>query len=387
MKKYAIFIAKSMKHKKVKSTSGFKGLATRSTLIAAAVLMVVAAPMSTGNIAYADRFDEQIKALQQEVDSFNNEAARLRGQADTLQNAVNALNAQKNAIQTEINLNQAKYDQLVTEITANEKKLGDQQKVMASAISDLAADSTTSPIEVLASSKSIGDYIDQQEYRSSIRDQLQTSIRQIKTLKEKLTKQKKEVEQVLNDQKSRRDTLATKEAEQANLLASTRGEEAAYQSMIGQKNTEIGNLRAQQRAANASLGGNVVAGDPGHGGYPAYLDNAPQDSLVDPWGMYNRECVSYTAWKVHQKTGHMPYWGGRGNANEWPSSAQSEGIATGSTPKVGSVAISMSGFYGHAMWVEAVNGNMIYVSQYNFDLAGHYSEMWVNGSNFIYIYF
>lgn len=380
----AMLKLKIMKNKQQNSTSVFKGLATRSTLVAAAVLMVLAVPLNT---AHADRFDDQINALQQQVDAYNNEAARLRGEADTLRNAMNALNAQKNAIQKQINLNQVKYDQLVAEIKANEKKLADQQKVMASSISDLAAESTTSPIEVLASSDSIGDYIDQQEYRSSIRDQLQDSIKQIKQIKEKLTKQKKDVERVLKDQKSRRDTLAAKEAEQAQLLSATRGEEAAYKRLVGQKNSEISNLRAQQQAANAALGGSVVAGDPGHGGYPGYLDNAPQDSLVDPWGMYNRECVSYTAWRVHQKTGNMPYWGGQGNANQWPGSAQSEGIPTGSTPKKGSVAISMSGFYGHAMWVEQVDGNMIYVSQYNYDLAGHYSEMWVDGSNFIYIYF
>jgi hypothetical protein len=37
--------------------------------------------------------------------------------------------------------------------------------------------------------------------------------------------------------------------------------------------------------------------------------------------------------------------------------------------------------------VEKVEGNMIYVSQYNYDLHGHYSEMWINGGNLTYIYF
>ena len=356
----------------------------KAVLITIAVVTAIAVPI---NIASADSFDERIKEIQSQVDGFNNEAARLKAEGDTLQNTVNALTAQKNAIQAEIDLNQAKYDQLVNEIAKNEKKLADQQKVMSNAISDLSSESQTSPIELLASSKSIGDYIDQQEYSSSVRDQLETSIKQIKELKDELTKQKKETEQILNDQKTRRDTLAAKEAEQANLLAQTRGQEAEYQNLIGAKNSEISNLRAQQRAANAALGGRAVAGDPGKGGYPAYLANAPHDALVDPWGMYNRECVSYTAWKVYQKNGSMPYWGGRGNANQWPGSARADGIPTGSTPKVGSVAISMNGYYGHAMWVEAVNGSQIYVSQYNYDLAGNYSEMWVNGSSFTYIYF
>lgn len=355
----------------------------KTLIVSIAALIAVAVPLQ---IANADSFDEKIKAIQSQVDGYNSEAAKLKAEGDTLQNAVNALSAQKNALQAEIDLNQAKYDQLVKEIADNEKKLADQQKVMSNAISDLSSESQASPIELLASSNSIGDYIDQQEYSSSIRDQLETSIKSIKQIKEELTKQKKDVEQILADQKSRRDALAAKEAEQANLLAQTRGQESEYQKLIGQKNSEIDSLRAQQRAANAALGGQVVAGDPNMGGYPNNL-RGPKDTVVDPWGMYNRECVSYAAWKVYQNKGYMPYWGGRGNANEWPSSAQADGIPTGGTPRVGSVAISMSGYYGHAMWVEAVNGSQIYVSQMNYDLAGGYSEMWVNGSNFVYIYF
>jgi surface antigen len=154
-----------------------------------------------------------------------------------------------------------------------------------------------------------------------------------------------------------------------------------------QQQQEIARLQVAQVAANRGLGGSVVTGDYAQGGYPAGWNNTPQDSMLDRWGMYNRECVSYAAWKVYQTFGHMPYWGGVGNANQWIHDAKAAGIPTGSIPQVHSVAISMRGYYGHAMWVEAVNGNMIYVSQYNYDLHGHYNEMWVNGTSFSYIYF
>ena len=84
-----------------------------------------------------------------------------------------------------------------------------------------------------------------------------------------------------------------------------------------------------------------------------------QDTIADSWGMWNRECVSYTAWKVYQTYGYMPYWGGVGNANQWPGDAQAAHIPTGSTPRVHSVAISMGGAFGHATYVESVNGNSI----------------------------
>lgn len=353
-----------------------------------AVLGIAAFVMVAGPTAqvFADSYDEQIRQIQSEVGGYQAEASRLSAQADTLQNALGTLTAQKNTIQAQLNLTQAKLDKLNADIEINERKLGQQRKTINKTVAQIYANGSTSPIEMVAGSKNIGDYVSSQAVRGSVQDQLKKAMDQVKKLKAQLQAQQKDVENTLGDQKSQRDTLAAKESEQANLLAATQGQESAYQGLIGQKNSQIDSLRSQQRAANAALGGRVVAGDPNGGGYPNNL-RGPKDSTVDPWGMYNRECVSYTAWKVYQKNGYMPYWGGRGNANQWPSSARADGIATGSTPRVGSVAISMSGAYGHAMWVEQVNGSQIYVSQMNYDLAGSYSEMWVNGSNFIYLYF
>jgi surface antigen len=181
--------------------------------------------------------------------------------------------------------------------------------------------------------------------------------------------------------------VVAQQNQQQQILSLNQQQQSTLDSQIKSNNQKVGELRAQQAAANRKLGGSAVAGDPGHGGYPSNLDGAPQDSLVDPWGMYNRECVSYTAWKVYQTYGHMPYWGGRGNANQWPADAQADGITVSSTPRAHSVAISMNGYYGHAMWVEGVSGNTIYVSQYNYDLAGHYSEMSINSSGLLYLYF
>lgn len=363
----------------------FKRAVTSSALVAGAVLMVLAAPMA----AYADRFDDQINALQGEINGYQSQAGALQAQADTLQNKVNVLSAQKAAIQAQIDLNQAKYDQLTQQIADNEAKLKKQQGLLSDTLGQLYADSDTTSVEILASSKSIGDYIDKQEYRTSVRNQVLSAIKSIKQLKVQLAQQKVDTEHILADQNGQRQQLATQEAEQANLLAQTQGQEAAYQQIIGDKNSQVASLRAQQAAANRKLGGGatVTPGDPNRGGYPNSWYNAPQDSIIDTWGMYNRECVSYTAWKVYQAGKYMPYWGGSGNANEWPGNARAAGIPTGSEPRVHSVAISMAGGYGHAMWVESVSGNTIHVSQMNYDLAGHYSEMTINGSGLIYIYF
>ena len=117
-----------------------------------------------------------------------------------------------------------------------------------------------------------------------------------------------------------------------------------------------------------------------NGGYPKYLQNCYVDRYAlsygfDPWGYGCRQCVSYTAWKVLQKSGKAAmYWG---NAKQWPASAKRAGYKTGTTPKKGSVGVVTSGTYGHVVWVEKVNSNgTINISQYNYWLAGTSNGGW-----------
>jgi surface antigen len=190
--------------------------------------------------------------------------------------------------------------------------------------------------------------------------------------------------------------LAAKEAEQAKLLADTQGQEAAYQQLSSERNSQISALRDQQAAAMAAAAAasgasNIGGGTVGGGGYPGVWAYAEQDTLVDNWGLYNRECVSYTAWKVASTGRFVPHFSGYGNANQWPSTTARYGIPSGSTPVAGSVAIWYVGIYGHAMYVEAVNGDgTITVSDYNNNADGggwgryHYYTRSAAGLTYIY---
>jgi peptidoglycan hydrolase CwlO-like protein len=339
------------------------------------------------NTVRADQFDQQIQALRDQNSTNQAASNQLGAQAASYQDAVNKLQAQISALQAAIDANQQKSDELKVQIAQAQADLEQQKKVLGEDIKAMYLEGQTSTLEILASSKDLSDFVDKQQARNAVSDKVKTTMDKITALQDQLKKQQNELDGLIKDEQNQNAQLSSAQAQQSQLLAYTEGQKSAYDQQIQSNNSQIASLRAAQLAANRSLGGSAIAGDPGHGGYPTNLANAAQDSLVDPWGMFNRECVSYTAWKVYQTYGRMPYWGGVGNANQWPGDARAAGIATGSIPKVHSVAISMGGAFGHAMWVEAVSGNMIYVSQYNYDLAGHYSEMWVNGSNFTYLYF
>ena len=337
----------------------------------------------------ANNFEERIRALEQDISRYESEAAVLAGQADSLQREVARLNSEKATIQAQVNISQAKYDKLVVDIAANEKKIQENRDALGTIIADLYVDDNISPIEMIASSQNIGDFLNKQEFRTVTREELSSTIEEIKTLKKQLEQQKVDVTNVLADETKQRNVLASKEAEQRNLLSSTRGDEVAYKNLSAQSQSQKLELQRQQQVAieaairAAGGGGSAVAGDPNKGGYPANLANSNYYApLVDSWGMYSRQCVSYTAWKVYQKNGYMPYWGGVGNANQWPGNAQRAGIPVSTVPRAGSVGVIMAGQYGHVVWVESVNGNgTVNVSQYNYFNAGgsgwgHYSEMY-----------
>ena len=68
--------------------------------------------------------------------------------------------------------------------------------------------------------------------------------------------------------------------------------------------------------------------------------------------------------------------------------ARAAGIPVDSNPQPGDVAISNSGFYGHAMYVESVNSNgTINISQYNAALDGRYSTNTISPAGLYFIHF
>lgn len=71
-----------------------------------------------------------------------------------------------------------------------------------------------------------------------------------------------------------------------------------------------------------------------------------------------------------------------GNAYEWLANARSLGMATGSTPRVGSVGVRGN----HVVYVVKVSGEQVYIGDGNYDWQGSYRERWANASDYTYIY-
>lgn len=383
-----------------------RGLAAKSVLIAAAVLMVLGTPLAMMPRAKADQWDDQINALQQQANQYQAQANDMRQQADTLENKLNDITAQKNTVQAQLDVSQAQYDQLVEQIKQTQQKIQENQDALGTTIADLYVDDTISPLEMLASSKNIGDYVDKQTYRSSVQDQLTQTITTIKDLKAKLESDQKAVQDVINKQTAQRNTLAALATQQQQLLDETRGQEAAYQQMVANTRSQMQSAAAQQRAYYQSLlrsSGGGSAGVVGSFQYTNWSGNmgcsggyaycGAQDSYADPFGLYNRECVSYVAWALYYRFGkYVAPFSGQGNAYQWPSSAPAySGAYRVSSPQPGDAVILPAdpnfAPVGHAMVVESVSGNWMHVSQYNMYGTGEFSTMDIANSGVIILRF
>lgn len=379
-------------------------LARRASIIAVAVLMAGVGLQQLGSQVIARNYEAEIRAKQRESDQASAEAARLGEMASTLQGQLDVLNRQAADIQAQIDTSQKKHDELTAQIAENQRRIEENREALGDILSDIYLDDQISPLEMLASSKNIGDFIDQQEHRSSLRQGLTDKIAEIRELQKKLETTKQEVAKVLKDQQSQRAQLAAKQAEQAKLVADTKNDQNAYAQLAAKHNADITKLREQQRAAIAAAlaaeqrrngGGGAAVPPPsaGGGGYPAIWQNAPLDAYVDNWGLYTRECVSYAAWKVHSTGRYVPHFAGQGHAYQWPATTSRHGIPNGKTPKAGSVAVWKVGYYGHVMYVEAVHGDgSLTVSDYNLAWDGRYRHYKISAGdaaarNLTYIYF
>ncbi|HEY4161345.1 MAG TPA: CHAP domain-containing protein [Candidatus Saccharimonadales bacterium] len=369
-----------------------------AVLIISGLVFIAGSLLPGASQAVADSIQDQINSLTQQNSDTANIVDGLQAQAASYQDAINQLQGQISALQSSINDNLAKQASLQQQITEDQNEITQEKGVLADDVKTMYVDGTPSTLEVLATSKNLSDFVDKQEYRTSVQNKLQDTLEKIAKLQAQLQSQKTQVDQLLGQQQFQQNQLSSDKAQQASLLSYNQGQQATYNAQITANSSKISQLRAQQAAENAQLGTGLFAtGDCG-GGYPTKANspwggswgcNYAQDNTVDNWDMYNRECVSYTAFRVYEAYGYNAI--GWGNANEWPGSAQASGITVNSTEAPGTVAIWDVGAFGHAMWVEAVNGDgSIIVSQFNYSYNGTYSEMKVSAAQaatFHYIHF
>jgi len=287
-------------------------------------------------------------------------AKELAAYANTLEGEVTRLNAEIAALEDEITRNQAIANDLNAQITLNQEKLTLQQTALAKLLVTMHFEGETDTIAMLASSKSLGDFAEKQNRQTNVKNQVTTSTRTIRELKEELEKQKASVDALIASTEISRNEATNKRNQQASLIARYENDSAAYQ-----RDSEAARQTMQREIAAeiAKYNNGGVVGE-GYNSYP-YRDRCPRDNVgYIVVGGYVCQCTSYAGWKAQERWGiYISSWG---DAKSWGYSAQRYGYVVDSNPAPHTIAYSTAGIYGHVMWVESVNSNgTINLTEYN----------------------
>jgi peptidoglycan hydrolase CwlO-like protein len=368
-----------------------------------ALAVVVAGASFYSGIAGADRFDEKIDNLQDQNSTYQSRVDKLTTEADSYQDAINKLEQQINALQQAIVANQQASAKLEREIKAKEAELEHQRGVLGESIKAMYLEGQISTLEILAASRDISDFVNKEVARNVVQNKIKTLVDEITQLKLELEQKHRELQTRIRDQKNQQAELNAAQAEQAQLLSYTVGQKADFNSRINNNKNRIAELYRQQALENIRRFGGS-GGQLGGGGYPWGFAKCKWTGQVSGWcsnydwavngSIYNwqnsgygyRNCTDWVAWRVKTTGGFVP--SGLGNARNWDDRGPSYGFTVSSSPREGAAAVSNYGYYGHVMYVEAVNGDgTITVSDYNRAGTGKYDINVISPSGLRFVYF
>lgn len=351
------------------------------------LLFIAVAPRGNRGIVKAATVQEQINALRAENAEYKNTIDKLRGEATSYQDAIAILKAQIDSLQAQIDANTKEQARLQQEIIVAEEELVKQKRLLGENIKAMYLEGEISTLEMLASSKDLSEFVDKEQYRSSVKDKIRSTLEKVTALKFELTAKKEGVETLLKQQQQQQSQLADSRSEQNNLLAYNESQQADFNNKTKANQSKIDGLIASQRRANFNpdggyyflrFAGSVSGINPDS--YPyrnAGFGMSPGPGCVDNdgpdrWGYCTRQCVSYAAWAVEASGRSAPMY--YGNARDWVAAAYARGVQVSRTPEPGDVAISTAGYWGHAMYVESVSGSTFSTTEYNTYLNGTLSR-------------
>lgn len=366
--------------------------------LSAAVLIGGGMVSSLRPTVLADSYTDQINALSAQNSKSQAAIAGLQGQAASYQAIIDGLQSQINSLQASISQNQAQQAALQQQITDDQNEIDKEKAFLASDVKSMYVDGTPTTLEVLATSKDLSDFVDKQEYRTSVQNKLQSTLVKIAALQKKLQAQKAQVEQLINQLQTQQAQLASDQSQQQQLLNDNESQQASYVAQVQANNAQIAQIQRERAAAIARIsgsGGQSAVGSPIKyknfwtsystcgGGY-SYCWAGYDQIVSDPWGLnYAHECVHFVADWLSRHGYQVPNMAGSGNANQWVGHAT---VVT--DPQVGDVAYMPIAPVGHVGVITSINGDGTYhIQQMNWPVGGYYSEMDLYPQNITFLRF
>lgn len=365
--------------------------------------------MQSQNKELQDKIAE-IDARKQEINAnisnYNTQIDNMNAQIAGINSMINDLNAQIKAVEEQvedinhkIEVNEkaivAKQDEIDSLKEHVKNRMVEQQKTMH----------FYQFLDVLAGAESFEDFIrlanginaiyerddyslstlkDRIDELHSMQDELLADQEEVKTMETELELGRQALASQQTALLSSRYELDVLKQNYSSQLAAAEAEQQDAQNAIAANQNKIGeisdNLNATPKpSANTSSSSDTSDSRTDSGSStPSGSSEAPAviNSGGNPYYGGWSNCT-WGAWQlVHDTLGiSLPGWGMAGN---WISDAAASGYATGSTPRVNSIAV----YSWHVAFVTAVDGDRVYIKEGNY--MGHYYERWVPANGLPY---
>jgi len=231
------------------------------------LLFLLSLLLFTPNIAFAQSLQDQINQLNTQIKQNQEAASGKHAEASTLQGTINELNASINSAQTSLESTGLQIRKNSADIDAQNLELDRQKSILKDNLKLIYKQGEVSPIEVIASSRNLSDFVAQQEYFSAIKKKIDENLIKIDKIKKYLDAKKAELTVLATQQKVQVDAIAGQRQQKASLLAQTQGDEAKFQANVADlavQKAEAAKKIAAQAAAfsrgNYVSQGRVTAG-------------------------------------------------------------------------------------------------------------------------------
>ena len=311
---------------------------------------------------------ECLAAVEKEKEA-NKNAESASKTANLYQAKVSQISAEIAGKEAEIAQTAVEIKELKIEIYNTEQKLLEEQEALAELLVNMHFESDAEPIKILAGSTSISDLAEKTAREEVVKAQISASATAVRKAKEQLEANKAEVEALLEQQETAKQTMVAKRSEQQELVTKFEHDAEAYEEQAkAAQEAQRAAEKAEQEAhperyrgtASAYSGANTY---PWQGDCPGSQDF--YTTFMDGYaiGGYVCECVSYAGWKAYEYYGVPLAWG---NAYSWDDGARAAGYVVDHNPAPNTIG-QVDGYpYGHVFWVESVNSDgSINVTEYN----------------------
>ncbi len=225
--------------------------------ITAPAMAPVANAVSTGE--ERAQLEAQLKDLEGQIVQYQDQITQYQKQGKTLSGEVSRLNTQISSLNLQIRATNLKISDLSGQITATQLKIEDLQASiekneanLGSLLRSLYQSESASMVEVLLRNSTLSDFFNDLSNTSNLQTSLQSTISQIKDLrddlagkKEELTLAKADAQTLAAAREAQKNDVNVTKTQKNQLLTTTKGQESKYQAMLKDTQARAAAIRSR----------------------------------------------------------------------------------------------------------------------------------------------